>query len=116
MRKGRTTLSRCQWGDLPDEIRTAVQDGLGPVSASTDVGKGQNNDLAVKLARTGRAPVFLKGVRGGGRHGMFLRNEVDAGRLAGGIAPEVLCSVEHDDWHVVGFESVSGRPAHLAPR
>ncbi|HEX5407924.1 MAG TPA: hypothetical protein VFX16_37130 [Pseudonocardiaceae bacterium] len=46
---------------------------------------------------------------------MFLANEVTAGQLAGDVAPAVLCSVEHDDWHVVGFEYIDGRPANLAP-
>jgi hypothetical protein len=108
MKRTETTLSRSQWDDLPDAIRTAVQDDVGSVCTSADVGNGQNNDLAVKLDRTGQSPMFLTGVRGGGRRGMFLRNEVDAGRLAAGIAPDVLCSIEHDDWHVVGFEYVTG--------
>jgi hypothetical protein len=108
-------LSRYRWDELPDDIRAAVQDNIGPVSDSGDVGKGQNNDLAVRLDRADGPPVFLKGVRGGGRRGMFLNNEVNAGRLAGGIAPAVLCSVERDDWHVVGFEYIEGRPADLSP-
>lgn len=108
-------MSGYQWDDLPENIRTAVQDNVGPVSAGSDVGKGQNNDLAVRLDRVGGPPVFLKGVRGGGRRGMFLANEVNAGLLAGGVAPAVLCSVEYDDWHVVGFEYIEGRPADLSP-
>jgi Ser/Thr protein kinase RdoA (MazF antagonist) len=46
---------------------------------------------------------------------MFLSNEVHAGRLAAGVAPAVFCHVEHDEWHVVGFEYVPGRPADLSP-
>lgn len=109
------TLSRYRWDDLPDDIRAAVQDDIGPVSASVEVDRGQNNDLAVRLDRVGAGPVFLKGVRGGGRRDMFLTNEVTAGRLAGGIAPGVLCDVERADWHVVGFEYIEGRPADLSP-
>jgi hypothetical protein len=76
---------------------------------------GQNNDLALRLDRTGQPPVFLKGVRGGGRRGMFLSNEATVGRLAAGVAPDVLCHVERADWQVVAFEYVAGRPADLSP-
>lgn len=108
-------LSRCQWHDLPSDVRAAVQDSVGVVQSAADIGAGQNNDLAVRLDRVGQPPVFLKGVRGGGRRGMFLGNEVHAGRLAGDVAPAVLCHVERGDWQVVGFEYVAGRSADLSP-
>ncbi len=108
-------MSQFGWVDLPTEIRTAVQDSIGPVHSAVDLGEGQNNDLAVKLDRTGRRPVFLKGVRGGGRRGLFLDNEVTTARLVGDAAPAVLCHVERGEWQVVGFEYVSGRPADLSP-
>lgn len=108
-------MSRSGWNDLPDEIRAAVQDSIGAVRSTSDVGRGQNNDLALRLDRTGQPPVFLKGVRGGGRRGMFLSNEATVGKLASGVAPDVLCHFEHADWQVVAFEYVAGRPADLSP-
>jgi hypothetical protein len=108
-------LSRFGWHDLPIAIRTAVQDAIGVVHSASKISAGQNSDLVIKLDRTGRSPAFLKGVRGGGRRGMFLGNEVDAGRLAGDIAPAVLCQVESGEWQVVGFEHVAGRAADLSP-
>jgi hypothetical protein len=74
-----------------------------------------NTDLAVRLDRVGGPPVFVKGVRGGGRRAMFLENEVASTAVAPGVAPAVLCRVERDDWLVVGFEHVSGRRADLSP-
>jgi hypothetical protein len=108
-------LSRFGWNDLPDEIRTAVQDNIGPVLSSSDVGAGQNNDLAIKLERAAQPAVFLKGVRGGGRRGTFLENEINAGQLTAGIAPAVLCHAEQANWQVVAFEFVAGRPVDLSP-
>lgn len=107
--------THCGWNDLPGSVRAAIADSIGPVSGSVDLAVGQNNDLAVRLDRPGQPPVFCKGVRGGGRRGMFLDNEVAANGLTGGIAPVVLCGVELDDWQVVGFEFVAGRRADLSP-
>lgn len=108
-------MTRLGWNELPQPLRMALHDRLGPVSVATDLGVGQNNDLAVRLDRPGLPPVFCKGVRGGGRRGMFLNNEIATNSLAEGIAPAILCHVEGNDWHIVAFEFVPGRPADLSP-
>lgn len=102
------------WSDLPPSVRSAVTDHTGPVFSSDPVRGGQNNDLAVVLTTAGE-PVFVKGVQHPGRRMRMLRNEISAGRLAAGIAPEVLFAEEIDGWLVVGFRYVTGRPADLSP-
>lgn len=104
-----------EWNDLPADVRDAVQTHIGPVAHATAVKRGQSNDIAARLDREGRPPVFLKGVRGGGRRAMFLTNEAASADRAPGIAPAVVCHVDLDDWLLVGFEYITGRHPSLAP-
>lgn len=102
------------WSDLPEPVREAVDAHVGPVTRAVDIHDGQNSDLAVLLHRTGR-PVFLKGVEGVSLRMRWLRNEITAGTLAADVSPAVVFHADVDDWLVVGFEYVFGRPASLAP-
>lgn len=102
------------WPDLPAPVRGAVTDHIGPIFGSDAVRGGRNNDLAA-VVHTADRPVFLKGVNGDDRRARMLRNEITAGRLAAGIAPEVLFAVDDAGWLVVGFEHLPGRAADLAP-
>jgi hypothetical protein len=108
-------MTYTEWDDLPESVRTAVQDSIGPVAGSTNLAAGQNNDLALRLDLPSGLSVFCKGVRGGGRRAMFLDNEITTNARTGGIAPAVLCGVELDDWKIAGFEFVPGRRANLSP-
>jgi hypothetical protein len=106
------------WDDLPESVRRAVQWHIGPVAEATEVTGGQNHDVAAVLHRSSGPPVFLKGVEGVSGRMRTLRNESTAGRLAAGVAPTVLFVADvkdADDWLVVGFEYLPGRPVDLAP-
>ncbi|KQC37078.1 hypothetical protein UK82_17420 [Frankia sp. ACN1ag] len=97
-------------------MRQTVERHVGSVSSVTVIDDGQNNDLAALVS--GERPVFVKGVKGISRRMRWLRNEITAGALAGGIAPAVLFAEDvtaDDDWLVVGFEYLPGRAADLAP-
>jgi hypothetical protein len=102
------------WPDLPAPVRDAVKHRIGPVFGSEPVTQGANNDLAVVL-RTVAGSVFVKGVRGESRRKQMLRNEIMAGSLAVGVAPEVLLAEQVGEWLIVGFRYVAGRPADLSP-
>ncbi|MGW1677704.1 phosphotransferase family protein [Saccharopolyspora sp. NPDC002376] len=102
------------WAELPSVVRDAVESHVGPVSGATEITVGCNSDLATVLG-TSAGRVFVKGVEGVSRRMRFLRNEITAGQLAAGLAPEVVFSEDVGDWLVVGFEHLPGRPADLSP-
>ncbi|MER5390091.1 hypothetical protein [Saccharopolyspora sp. NPDC002686] len=100
--------------ELLSGVREAVERHVGPVSTATEVTTGCNSDLAAVLS-TRAGQVFVKGVEGVSRRMRFLRNEITAGELATGLAPEVMFSEDVDEWLVVGFEYLPGRSADLSP-
>jgi Phosphotransferase enzyme family len=102
------------WPDLPAPVRAAVSYHVGPIFGSVAVPGGRNSDLA-SVVDTADRRVFLKGVNGDDRRARMLRNEITAGRIAAGLAPEVLFAVSDAGWLVVGFEHLPGRAADLAP-
>jgi hypothetical protein len=69
----------------------------------------------MSVLREGRPPVFLKGVKGVSPAMRWLRNEVETAALLPGLAPDVLFHEDIDDWLIVGFAHVAGRPAKLGP-
>jgi hypothetical protein len=109
---------RVSWGDLPDAVRDAVTEYVGAVHDATDADVGQNSTAATTLD-TDDGRVFLKAVRGISLPMRWLRNETLAGVVAAGIAPGVRFHADvkaaGDDWLVVGFDHVTGRPAGLEP-
>jgi aminoglycoside phosphotransferase (APT) family kinase protein len=111
-------IERYSWDSLPDAVRLAVWQKLGPTTVIRDVEQGQNCNLALVLRTDDDGDVFLKGVRGISPRMRWLRNEAEAGVLAPGIAPAARSSADVDTdepWFVVGFEYVNGRPADLSP-
>ncbi|UVS77545.1 phosphotransferase family protein [Actinokineospora sp. UTMC 2448] len=111
--------AKLSWDDLPGAVRLSVERHAGPISVIERVVVGQSSDITCVLHLGDSRRVFLKGVRGRRPAMRWLRNETAAARHVVGIAPEVLFSedvaVDGDDWLVVGFEHVSGRPADLSP-
>lgn len=106
---------KTSWSELPAHIRAAVENRVGTVATATDVTRGASSDLSTVLHTATEQRVFLKGVKGISLRMRWLRNEITAGTLAAGIAPAVLFHDEVEDWLLVGFEHLTGRPASLAP-
>ncbi|WP_410642131.1 phosphotransferase family protein [Amycolatopsis sp. lyj-346] len=110
-------MERYSWAALPDAVRDAVQRHVGPATAVREVERGQNCSIAL-VVHGGQGDVFVKGVRGVSPQMRWLRNEVAAGGLAPGVAPDVRFCADvdaEDRWFVAGFEFVHGRPAELSP-
>lgn len=111
-------IERYSWDTLPDAVRLAVWQHLGPTTVIRDVEQGQNCNLALVLRTDNAGDVFLKGVRGISPRMRWLRNEAEAGELAPGVAPATRFSADvktDEQWFIVGFEYVPGRPADLSP-
>ncbi|GGM48183.1 hypothetical protein GCM10012275_19050 [Longimycelium tulufanense] len=107
--------SHRDWTDLPDQVRAAIQAHTGPIATVIPTGRGQTCDIAATLRLADGQRRFLKGVQGADRRMRWLRHEVTAGRLAPGLAPEVLFHADVGDWLVVVFEHVEGRTADFSP-
>lgn len=107
------------WEGLPKRVREHVEARTGQVVSADTVAAGRNCDLSAVLRTATGERVFVKGVRGVSRQMRWLRNESAVDRLAHGVAPRVLFAADieadGDDWLVVGYEYVPGRPADLSP-
>ena len=111
-------IERYSWDTLPDAVRLAVGQHLGPTTVIRDVEQGQNCNLALVLRTDDAGDVFLKGVRGISPRMRWLRNEAEASALAPGFAPEIRFSADvktDEKWFIAGFEYLNGRPADLSP-
>ncbi|WP_246477475.1 phosphotransferase [Actinokineospora xionganensis] len=103
------------WTDLSPQVRATIERRIGPVADFMDVTAGQTCDLTAILRPATGEPVFVKGVAGRSPRMRWLRNETLASPLAADLAPAVLFAEDVEDWLVVGFEFVPGRPADLTP-
>lgn len=103
------------WTELPEQVRDAVQDHVGPVTTATAITDGQNSDVSTVLHRPDAPPLFLKGIHGVSRRMRWLRNETITAPLTQGLSPSVLFSRDVAGWLVVGFEYITGRPASFVP-
>lgn len=106
---------KTRWADLPAEVQAVVVDQVGHVTGVHDITQGATSDLSAVLLTSAGPDVFLKGVRGVSLRMRWLRNEITAGTIAAGIAPNILFHADVDDWLLVGFEHLKGRTASLAP-
>ena len=104
------------WDDLPGQVRAAVESEIGPVGSSRPVPAGAGCDLAA-VVETATGRVFVKAVYGDeeSRRVRSLRREALNSRLAPGLAPVVLCTVDACGWLAVGFEHAPGRAPVIAP-
>ncbi|MGQ0838023.1 phosphotransferase family protein [Actinokineospora sp.] len=109
------------WDDLPQPVRDVVEQHFGPVAGADEIVAGGNSDIACVLRLDSGRSVFLKGVAGVSRRMRWLRNEIACGQVAAGVAPRVLFHADIDaaeageNWLLVAYEHVPGRPASLAP-
>jgi hypothetical protein len=95
-------------------VRDVVQNHFGPVGDAVPA-ETRSSSFAMTVLRDGRSLVFLKGVRGVSPAMRWLRNEVETTALLPGLAPDVLFHEDIDDWLIVGFAHITGRPAKLGP-
>ncbi len=109
------TASRPDWSDLPDDIRTRIEERLGArVTAVASQGSGFTPGFAsrllsaegqcafVKAASTEVTPVIADSYRAEGRIVPLLPAAVPA--------PAVRWTFDEAGWVVLGFEDVPGRP------
>ena len=108
-------MTRTTWAEVPTTVRRALEEALGDqVEEAASQSGGFSSGSADRLVlRSGRR-VFAKSVsrsRNAGTHELHRREAaVVRGLPASVSAPRVVATVEQDDWVVVAFEDVDGRP------
>ncbi|MEU1674112.1 aminoglycoside phosphotransferase [Streptomyces roseifaciens] len=105
---------RLHWDDLPTTTRDAVAARTGPIYAAATIDKGLNSEIAATLdTRAGR--VFVKGLRHDHPRVWTQQREAAINPHVAGLAPRLLWTVTDDEWYLLGFEHLDGRPADYAP-
>lgn len=102
------------WTDLPTATREAVAARTGPVYAAATVDKGLNSEIAATLdTRAGR--VFVKGLRCDHPRVWTQQREASINPYVAPLAPRLLWTLHDDEWDLLGFEHLDGRPADYRP-
>jgi hypothetical protein len=106
---------RLEWQELPAEVREAVQNRAGPVTAAESAATGRNSAFAASLV-TSDGRMFCKGGRTDSPQAIMHRNEAAVNPfLPEQLAPRLRWQVERDGWLLLGFDHVPGQHADLSP-
>ncbi|MFE7134375.1 phosphotransferase [Streptomyces sp. NPDC057638] len=110
-------MSRVGWEELPRELRRAIEDRTGTVTATERVGAGLNSSTALIITTTRNGRLFLKGVRDDDTAGTTaLRWEVLLNRTVRGVGPTIRHSCHAGGWFCLAFILIEGRHADLGPQ
>lgn len=106
---------RVEWEQLPDVVRTAIEEHTGPVVAAESVEQGLNCTAALRLTAT-VGPFFLKGVREEDADGLAgLAQEQLVAPAVAAVSPVLRLAVHEAGWHALVFDLAPGRTADLGP-
>lgn len=107
-------MQRFEWSDLPESVRTAVEQASGPVVKAEAATEGLNSHLAVVLY-TASGSLFLKGIRADHPAAVTQQREAAINPYVRTVTPELLWHTEVDGWNLLAFECVEGRHADFTP-
>lgn len=102
--------------DLPEsEIRALIHPITGALSSMERTARGFSSDLTA-LVDCEKGSFFVKAVRNrpGGRRDSLIR-ERSINSAVRPLSPALRWHAEDDDWLVLGFEAVDGRPSDFTP-
>lgn len=109
------TALRPEWTDLPDSLRTHIEERLGsPVSAVANQGSGFTPGFASRLAYGRGESAFVKAASSANSPVIADCYQAEARivpRLPDGVpTPRVRWTSEHEGWVVLCFDDVPGQP------
>jgi hypothetical protein len=105
-------MTRCEWNELPTQVREAIEDQCGPVAEAVSPDAGRNSEVSVLLRLERGHLVFCKGAHQGSR---THEHEARVNGILPECAPRLLWRVDVDGWLVLGFEAAPGDYADLSP-
>lgn len=105
------------WGGVPFVVQIVLEQRLGTqVAQATSQTTGFTSELASRLELADGGRVFVKGVPTG--HPMIRAYHAEAnaaGALADGTPAPLLLGTIDDEWFLLVFEDIDGRPPDLRP-
>lgn len=108
-------MSRCDWENLPAQVRSLVEHASGMIVKAESASAGINSDFAATLYRPD-GQVFCKGVKADSPRARMHRHEAAINPwLPRAVAPRLLWEIEADGWLLLGFEHIAGRHPDLSP-
>lgn len=107
-------MQRFEWFDLPESVRTAVEQASGPVVKAEAATEGLNSHLAAVLY-TASGSLFVKGIRTDHPAVAAQQREAAINAHVRPVTPELLWRAEIDGWNLLAFECVEGRHADYTP-
>lgn len=106
---------RIAWGDLPGQVRDAIQARTGRINDVRTPSAGQNSPLAAIITAE-NGTVFVKGMPLAARRVITQAREAAIAPLVRHISPALLWHLDDiAGWNVLGYEYIEGRHADYRP-
>ncbi|MFF3783520.1 aminoglycoside phosphotransferase [Streptomyces sp. NPDC001933] len=107
-------MPRKNWGELPEEVHTAIREQTGPIRRVEPVASGFSSQFVATLDTAG-GRVFVKGMLRDHPLAWTQRREAAVNPYVTPVGPRVLWRTTTDGWDLLGFEYLTGRSADYAP-
>lgn len=106
---------RLAWGEIPADVRTALEARLGaPVAEASSQPGGFSPGFASRLTLADGRRVFMKAISGAQNRespAIYRQEARYAALLPAGVpAPRLLWTFDDDDWVALAFEDIEARP------
>lgn len=103
-----------QFDDLPEAVRRAVEQEIGPVTTSRPAGGATESGVAALLV-TEAGTVYVKGVPADDEQALFVQGrELIARPYLPQCAPQILAYIKAGGWSLAAYEAVDGEHADYA--
>lgn len=106
--------TRIPYGDLPENVRSEVEQCTGEVHHAESAGSGLNSSVAAVLVAVG-GKFFVKALPSDHRWVWTQAAEAAVAPFVRAIAPRLLARIVTDGWDVLVFEAITGHQADYTP-
>ena len=107
-------MKRISWDDLPDELKTAIEQRTGRILDASTATAGQNSPVAATVT-TDQGKTFVKGLPRSESRSSSQGREIAVAPLVREISPHLRWHFEEAGWIVLGYQHVEGRHADYRP-